>query len=65
MSERSYHGATSRSLELPNVDIIVYNVIKKRIYDTFKQQCCNRIMTTPKGILYKHLGKRIQITELP
>ena len=32
---------------LPNVDTIV---IKERIYDTFKLQCYNRIMTTPKGI---------------
>ena len=45
----------------PNVDTIVYNVTKERIYDTFKQQCYNRIMTTPKGILYKHLVNKFKL----
>ena len=46
---------------LSHVDRIVYNVIKERINDTFKQQCYNRIMTTPKGILYKHLVNEFKL----
>ena len=46
---------------LPNVDTIVYNVIKERVYDTFQQQCYNRIMTTPKGILDKHLVNEFKL----
>ena len=37
------------------------NVIKERINDTFKQQCYNRIMTNPKGSLYKHLVNEFKL----
>ena len=49
------------NIYIPNVDTIVYNVIKERIYGTFKQQCYNIIMTTPKGIMHKHLVNEFKL----
>ena len=46
---------------LPNVDTIVYNVIKERIYDTFKRQNNDN---SKRNSIYTP-GKRIQITKLP
>ena len=46
---------------LPNVDTIVYNVIKERIYDTFKRQ--NNDNSKMNSVYTP--SKRIQITNLP
>ena len=46
---------------LSHVDRIVYNVIKENINYTFKQHCYNIIMTTPKGIMYKHLVNEFKL----
>ena len=46
---------------LSHVDRIVYNVIKEKINDTFKQHCYNIIMTTSKEIMYKHLVNEFKL----
>ena len=40
---------------LTQVNNNVYNIIKQRICDVFKQHCYSRTLTTSKGNLYRHL----------
>ena len=46
-----------------HVDRIVYNVIKERINDTLKQRYYYNIIiiTSPKGIMYKHLVNEFKL----